>query len=204
MTKAAIFTIVLTCVFTACSLAAENNEDVSIKPCVTLTGSDSRVSKPSFHRVQSLKDWAKVWAIHTGQETVPYENWDNQYDEFYNPLNLPMIDFGNYMVVAIFQGAGSNNAGLNAVSILNNTDGITFRFENKHFSTSGPNGGGKNVNVYGFFVIPRSTKPIIVEEKILGINRDKFADALNVKKPFDKSKLYTSKWVQRCKFAESK
>ncbi len=199
MNKALISTVGVICLLSAQAWAAEDNEKTSRKPSVTFTGDDSRVSERAFHRIVSLDDWAKVWVQHTGQNEVQYKNWDNHYDDFYNPLKLPLVDFENYMVIAIFQGSSWNNAGLNAVSISEKADGISFRFEDKPYSTEGPDGGGKKVNVYGFFVIPRSTKPITLEEKVLRMKNEKFAD-----KNFDKSKAYAADWVQRIKFAELK
>ena len=181
-----------------------NDRNVSIKPCVTITGDDSRITEQSFFRIRSNDEFAEVWAKHTGQKNVPYKNWENQYDEFYNTLSLPLVDFENYMVIAIFQGTGWNDAGLKAISMSEHAHGISFRFKGKPYSTEGPDGGGKKVSVYGFFVVPQSTKPLVVEEEVLRMKRNKSSDALNLKKPFDKAKLYTAEWVRQAKFSEVK
>jgi hypothetical protein len=70
------------------------------------------------------------------------------------------------MVIAIFQGAGWNNAGLKLVSISDEDNRIAVRFSNKGYQTGGPDGGGRKVTAYGFFVVPRSTKPVVIEEDV--------------------------------------
>jgi hypothetical protein len=69
------------------------------------------------------------------------------------------------MVIAAFQGSGWNSAGLRAVSVLEEKDRIVLRFVSKGYQTAGPGGGGKQVTVYGFFVLPRSDKTVVVEEE---------------------------------------
>jgi hypothetical protein len=68
------------------------------------------------------------------------------------------------MVIAVFQGSGVNNAGLKAVALLEEKDRIVFRFENKGYQTAGRGSGGQQVTVYGFFVLPRSSKTVVLEE----------------------------------------
>ena len=134
-----------------------------VSPCVALTGADSHVSERGYHRITSLNDWTRLWQKHKGQKG------DEQYDLYYNPLGLPLVDFDRYVVIVIFQGRGWNSAGLNAVSVSEEQERIVFRFDDKSYQTVGPvgsNGGGKQVTVYGFFVIPRSPKPVILEENV--------------------------------------
>ena len=46
-----------------------------------------------------------MWQEHKGEKPT------GQYDLYYDPLALQLIDFDRYMVIAIFQGNGWNNAG---------------------------------------------------------------------------------------------
>ena len=165
-TLSILVTLTAIALYSSSAAMAQSDDKKSIKPCVTITGDNSKVAKSSFHCVRSLEDWAKIWAKHTGQEDVPYKNWDNEYDVFYNRLNLPLVDFDNYMVIGIFKGVGGNNAGLHVVAIDESDEQIRFRFQNKTYGTSGPNGGGKDVQAFGFFVVPASSKPIVIEEKV--------------------------------------
>jgi len=143
--------------------AEKNKPVVALHPCVVLTGADSHVSKVGYHRITSMKDWAELWQKHKGQRR------GEKYDLYYNPLGLPLVDFKRYMVIGIFQGSGWNSAGLKAVSVSQEKDRIVFRFDDKSYQTQGPDGGGEKVRVYGFFVLPRSSKPVTLEENVQGL-----------------------------------
>jgi len=145
-------------------VAAEGEDKAThAKPCVTITGANSHVSERSYHRITSIEGWTQIWQKHKGQKD------DDKYDYYYDPLELPLVDFDNYMVIGIFQGSSWNSAGLKSVSISEEDDRIVFRFDDKPYQTEGLDGGGKEVTVYGFFVIPRSSKPVILEENVQGI-----------------------------------
>ena len=137
--------------------AEEDREPVSVGPCVVLTGADSHVSERGYHRITSMKDWAEVWQRHKGQKR------DEKHHLNFNRLGLPLVDFERYMVIGIFQGSRWNSAGLEAVSVSQERDRIVFRFDDKSYQTDG---GAKKVTVYGFFVLPRSSKPMILEENV--------------------------------------
>ena len=134
-----------------------------ISPCVILTGADSQVSERGYHRITSIEGWIEIWLKHKGRAH------SGKYDLIFNPAGVPLVDFERYMVIAIFQGSGWNSAGLRAVSISEQPDRIVFRFDDYSYQTAGPHGGGKQVTVYGFFVVPRSTKAVVLEEDIQGL-----------------------------------
>jgi hypothetical protein len=123
--------------------------------------------------VTSLEEWTRVWQEHKGAEA------GGKYDAFYDKLTLPLVDFDSYMVIAIFQGECWNTAGLTVVSIFEDDSHIVIRFRNKSYSTAsysteGEGGdGGEKVTPYGFFIMPRSTKPTILEEGLQGVRRKK-------------------------------
>lgn len=156
--------VVIVCLVAIRGLTAEQEKATTIvKPCVTITGADSHVSECGYHRIASMKEWIQVWQKHEGHKV------DEEYDLYYNPLGVPLVDFDNYMVIAIFQGSSWNSAGLSAVSISQEEDRIVFRFDDKSYQTLGPDGGGKRVTVYGFFVVRRSAKAVILEENVQGL-----------------------------------
>jgi hypothetical protein len=132
------------------------------RPYVTFTGTDSHVKDPSCHRVTSEDEWIKTWQRHKGEKE------SKDYDLFYNPLGLPYIDFEKCMVIAVFQGSGVNSAGLKTVAILEDKDRIVLRFQNKWYQTAvyGARDEGERVTVYGFFVLPRSSKAVVLEENV--------------------------------------
>ena len=125
-----------------------------LRPCVVLTGADSHVSERSYHRITSATEWVARWRKHKGKKP----------DDA--PAGLPLVDFDRFMVIAIFQGRAVNSAGLKAVSITVNEDRIVFRFDDDSYQTAGE---GKDVTVYGFFVVLRSNKPLVLEEDVQGI-----------------------------------
>ena len=66
-----------------------------------------------------------------------------------------------------FPGQRLNSAGLKAVAVLEEKDRIVLRFENKWYQTrDGASGGGEQATVYGFFVLPRSSKTVVLEENV--------------------------------------
>jgi hypothetical protein len=153
-----LLTIVASCFAAIRYSRAEDSAGQAKRPLVTLTGADSQVKERSYHRISSEAKWIKIWQQHRGEKE------SKDYDLYYNPLGLSYIDFEKCMVIAVFQGSGWNSAGLKAVEILENKEGIILRFEGKGYQTAGPGGGGKKVNVYGFFVLPRTEKTIILKE----------------------------------------
>ena len=129
-----------------------------LKPCVAITGADSHVTKCRYERITSADQWARVWQEHKGKKPT------GQYDSFYDPLTLPVIDFDRYMVIAIFWGECWNRTGLTA-SMTEEDRRIVFGFRVKTYQTW-PGGGEPKVAAYGFFVVPRSAKPVVVQEDI--------------------------------------
>jgi hypothetical protein len=159
--------IVLLAVATACLTsagglaAADDNAQQTIRPYVTLTGTDSRVTERSYHRIASEADWIRIWQRHKGVQE------SKDYNLFNNPLDLPYVDFDKCMVIAVFQGSGWNSAGFKAAAVLEEKDGVVLRLAEKSYQTAGPVGGGaKQVTVYGFFVLPRSDKTVVLEENV--------------------------------------
>ena len=132
------------------------------RPCVILTGADSQVKSEGYFRVESEKEWTSVWHRHKGVEEV------KQYDTFFNPLGLPGIDFDKYMVIAVFYGSGWNNAGIKVVSITEEKERLLLRFRGKWYQTvgPGPDGGGRPGCAYGFLVLPRTAKTVVLEEDV--------------------------------------
>ena len=183
------------------SFAVDDNLVVS-KPCLLLSGANSYVSEPGFHRICSLDEWAKVWQEHKGH------NREAEYDFYYDPLGLPVVDFSQFMVITIFEGKRVNNAGMIADSIVEDRDSVTLRFERKTYGTdAGGRRPGKanrmnriqgRQNVYGFFVIPKSDKQVVIEEKVYQSKDASVADAL--KPGFRKSDSKQIVWNQRFTF----
>jgi hypothetical protein len=133
--------------------AGEDNAQQTVRPLIVLTGTDSHVKERSYYRITSEEEWTKIWQSHKGER---------------EPKDYAQIDFGKCIVIAIFQGSGWNSRGLKAANVVEEKARIVFRFEDYHYQTlgRGPEGGGNRVCVYGFFVLPRSNKAVVLEENV--------------------------------------
>jgi hypothetical protein len=137
------------------AFAGEQKAVESPKPSVVISGADSHVKKPRYLRITSRKEWAKAWQEHKGEKIT------DEYDYYYDPLTLPAIDFDKYMVIAVFQGESANNAGLEFDSMIEKDEQIQFKYLNRGYQTMGH---ADDVVVYGFFVVARSAKPVLLIE----------------------------------------
>ena len=85
---------------------------------------------------------------------------------YFNPAGVPDVNFENCMVIAIFKGPACNSAGLRAVSVHEDSEALLFRFDDMSYQTGN---WSDKVTVYAFFVLPRSTRPVVLEEDVQGI-----------------------------------
>jgi hypothetical protein len=147
------------------SAALHQSEELCIshRPYVTLAGAESRIEKNGYFRIDTMEKWIALWLEHTGAEKNPH------YGMYYNTAGVPEIDFEKCLVIAIFGGSGWNSAGKQSITYEEGKNHILFRFDDKSFQTAGPDGGGKRVTPFGFFVFPASDKPVIVEENVQGL-----------------------------------
>lgn len=127
-------------------------------PAVQWVGPDTRRTEPGFVLLRDDGAWRSLWAQHTGK---PVEQSGAQHR-----YAAPMIDFDRCMALAYFRGPATNSDGEIATSISDDADHITVRFESSGFQTfgSGPEGGAVHTAPYGIWIIPLSSKPVIVEE----------------------------------------
>jgi hypothetical protein len=161
---------VLACLITT---AAEEPAGRMLKPCVTISGADSHVTIQRYHRITSDDVWTRIWQEHMGQswqergERVGQRRTEP--NDLREPFTCPMIDFDNYMVIGIFQGEGVNCTALKVFSVSEEDNRVLFRYDKNSYQTMGHVGsshGGDKVTVYGFFVLPRSTKRVVLEENV--------------------------------------
>ena len=153
--------------------AAEEPAGRMLKPCVTISGADSHVRIRRYHRITSDDVWKRIWQEHMGKswqergERIGLQRIDPR--DLSEPLTCLEIDFDKYMVIGIFQGEGVNSAGLKVSSISEDDNRILFRFDQTSYQTMGRAGtsnGGDKVTDYGFFVLPRTTKRLVLEENV--------------------------------------
>lgn len=140
-------------------LRTASSEEGADRPAyVQLAGPDSKVRERMILRIMDEESWQETWFAHTGANTprVPLEG------------PFPTIDFDHCMVVAIFSGESWNSDGETVESVIEFDDHIRLRFDSMTYQTDGLEGGVR-VTPYGFFVIPRSAKRLVIEENVQGL-----------------------------------
>ena len=133
------------------------------RAAVVLTGKDSAVTKGSFHRVQEPQELARLWLLHRGIEAPTGE-----YGFFYNDAGVPEVDFESYEVLVMFDGETINSAGFVVLSVADEPGRRVVRYDDKGFSTEGPgpDGGAQRTRPFGFFVLPRTKLPLVLEQNV--------------------------------------
>lgn len=152
--------LVATC--SVCALSTPDPQDKTKHPLVGIWGDDSKILKTRYVRVTSQEALTRLWLEHVGSSL-------EKHSPYYNDAGVPDVDFGTCEVIAIFQGEQWNTAGVRARDLLEESDRLIFRFEDRSFQTAGPDGGGVRATAYGFFVVPKTAKPIALEENVQGL-----------------------------------
>lgn len=134
-----------------------------LRPVVAIEGPNSHIRTPACHRIRSPQQFARVWLAHQGKDRAA-DAGDYLYYE--NDAGVPQLDFETHEVLAVFGGVQGNSGGIQAVEIVDDATCRHFRYDSKPFQTSGPDGGGVQNTVYGFFVLPKTSLPIAVEEDV--------------------------------------
>lgn len=137
------------------------------KPIMVVTGSDSRVDRTGFHRIESQAAFRKLWLEHLGK---------SEEDSYRTRTPAVEIDFDRFIVVALFRVEKANSRGMQVASVSEVGDRVTLRYENLYFQTAG-GFGGKPPEIpvtptYAFAVLPKTAKPIIVEEAKRSLKRE--------------------------------
>ena len=131
------------------------------RPFVTWWGAHSRMDKAGYFRVTSDEEWKRLWALHAGE----------QLETPYKIAKYPEVDFEQCMVVMVFAGKTSNTRGLAVASASEEPDRIRFRFEGASLSyQTGPQ--ADEVTPYVLCVLPRSTKPLVIEEDVRSLKNE--------------------------------
>jgi len=129
----------------------------SRRPILLLTGPTSQIDATEYHRITSTENWQTLWLRHHGKTAQ---------EAFNERLTNVEIDFENHELIAIFQGVEINSRGLTIDSIIEDDDVITVRFDDWQYQSSG---GADRCSTYGFVLLPKSTKPIVLEENVQGL-----------------------------------
>lgn len=129
---------------------------------VTIAGSYSSVTKPRSERITTPGRWKDVWKEHMGDRAEKGAlGWDR----------WPLIDFDRYMVVAVFAGTAVNVEAWEVESVVDLPDVLRIRYDAVSFQTASFNGEdrGSTTTSYGFFILPRSEREVVMEENVQGL-----------------------------------
>jgi hypothetical protein len=130
----------------------------TIAPLMEISGSDSRITDRSTRLIGNADEWRQLWQKHTGKE--------NSKDTIQE--GMPRLNFDRCIVVAIFQGKQHSNLGVVAKSVEERPEAIVLRVENRWFGSRTRLGDPppQKMTPYGFIVLPRTTKEILLEEAV--------------------------------------
>ena len=128
-------------------------KEKAVKPLLALDGRESKNTKAGYHRIESPEAWKALWLRHNTGTEKP--------DKI--PVTMPQaeVDFSRCMIVAVFQGKEELCDGYKVHSVLETNDNITVRIQARSFAvgdTTVP-----KTAAWGIFVLPRSTKQLLVE-----------------------------------------
>jgi hypothetical protein len=154
----AIVAVLLGCMFSSATSPAAgrvlptDDKEKLVQPLFSLGGRESKNARAGYHRIESPEAWKALWLRHTTGTEKP--------DTV--PVTTPQaeVDFSRCMVVAVFQGKGDNCNGFKVHSVLESDEQITVRIQGRYFAT-GPE--VQETAAWGIFVLPRSTKRLLVE-----------------------------------------
>ena len=139
--------------------AVADERPVAKLPLVGIWGAQSAIHARSYLLIASAKSWTELYLRHLGKDAA-------KHSDYYNAEGVPEIDFEQCMVVAVLQGDGMNSSGVRVESVTEEAERVLVRFDDRSYQTEGPGGGGQRVAAYGFFVLPRSKKPLVLEEDV--------------------------------------
>ena len=134
-----------------------------LSPVVSFRGEHSAIDETRYVKITDEQAWAGLWCEHIAKT----EKGD--YGYFYNPKNVPIVDFKQCMVIAIFQGERWNTAGVTCEEVLDGKQ-LTLRFDGLGYQTTviDPDDAEaqEKSRPFGMFVLPKSDKVILLEENV--------------------------------------
>jgi hypothetical protein len=124
-------------------------------PYVQIAGHDSARKEPGYELITSEGVWRALWGEHRG---TAGKEWS-----VLTRHEVPAIDFTQCVVVACFGGESTNSDAKVVEQVIETDDALHIRYITASFQTAGPDGGAIKTSPYGFWVLPRIAKPIIIE-----------------------------------------
>jgi hypothetical protein len=153
------------CTMIVIGSASAGDPPTKVRPVIEWTGTDSSVPKSSYIRCQSPKELQAAWKDH-------YKDRDHAH----RAAPVPEVDFDRYMLLALFQGNGSQNYGLYVIEILDEPAGLRVRYGVSGYQValalSEEDRRYMATRSYAFVVIPRSDKVVTFEQGYRSMSDD--------------------------------
>ena len=153
------------------------DDSMPVPVYVTFSGANSHVAEKRQYRITSEKEWRDLWRRHFGHKP----NEEQPLAPLWTVPYVPDVDFDQCMVVAVFLGGSKNSAGVKTASVTEDRECLRLRFRDLAYQTSilpgpvpiDPRWAARikeiqdgAVTPYGMFVLPRSSKPLVLEEGV--------------------------------------
>lgn len=133
------------------------NQPVPASPVVqTFTGTNSKLKAPARLRIVNEQGWQRVWYQHHNIGVIRGRN----------PHPVPEIDFSKHMVVGIVERSAKFQHGIQVTRVEVGTSRkartVSFDYAAKPEAESD---GPRPENVFGFFVIPRYQRQLVIRRQ---------------------------------------
>lgn len=109
-----------------------------------ICGQKSSITERQYHLIDNQAKLSEVWRLHS---TEP----------------APTLNERTSMSLLIFSGRSVNSLGVKISSVEEQADSIRVRYTQHHF---GSFRGGVECQPWAMVILPRTTKPILVEENV--------------------------------------
>jgi len=142
----------------------EANAAEQVSSPVRWSGPRSQIRDQRLIQVGDQESWSRLWSEHQGEHV-------ERLIAHGGGVAAPRIDFERFLIVAMFRGDSTNCDGERLVSLHERPQDLFLRFDSYSFQTMSIDGPdhGEAVRPYGIWVVPRTGKPITVEENTQGM-----------------------------------
>lgn len=130
-------------VFTARDEDGKQLRGTPVPDVKVISGTDSLVEQSGHERVADESHWRTVWTRHAGTGSEP-----------------PFVDFEKRAVIALFAGAGYNQLGAELTHAIETPDAVELFVK---FSGYQSMDRAYPAKPFGFIIMPRIAKPLIVK-----------------------------------------
>jgi len=125
--------------------------DESVSPFVVLSGANSSITNAECVRVTTDEQWNKLWDRHS---------LNHLKTETGLPITVqPAVDFGRFMIIALFYGDGWNTRGLKVTDCRKEGNRLEIGVDWLMYQTGAK---ADKVSPYGFIVLPRSSSAVFI------------------------------------------